>query len=122
MTKGGELDVWRKEAVCPWAGQRHHLCKLLIYWQIAHVLESNATGFPVMGHHSGLDHRKEDEVVIVLALDDTTSKPQPHRGLWVLFDVSRNKVEIGGQLEKCTHISQQFRKSLGLRELSPKIF
>ena len=81
--------------VCPWAGQRHHLCEFLVDWQIAHVLESNTTGLPVMSHHSGLDHRQKDKVVILFTLDDTTSESHPHRGLRILVDISHSKISIG---------------------------
>jgi len=78
MTKGRELDVWCEEAVSSWAGQRYHLRKLLIYWQVSHVLESNPTRLPVVSRDCSLNHGQEDEFVVIFTFDDTTNKPHPH--------------------------------------------
>lgn len=84
MTKGGKLDVRRKEAVGLWAGQCDHLCKLFINWEIFHVLHPNSTGVTVLSCCRRLDHGEEDNFVVVFAFDNATGKPYPHRGLWVL--------------------------------------
>lgn len=94
VTKGGKLNVWCKETVCSWTCQCYHVCELLVYWQIVHVLESNTTGLPLMAHHSGLNHCQEDKVVVVFALDDTTSEPHPHGGFWILIDVIHSEVGV----------------------------
>jgi hypothetical protein len=78
MTEGGELDVWCKEAVGPWAGQRYHLGKFFVYWEVTHVLQPNSTRISVVSCHSGLDHCQEDEFVIVFTFDDTVNEPHPH--------------------------------------------
>ena len=77
MTKGGKLDVRCKEAVGSGASQCYHLRELFIYWLVLHVLESNPTRFSVMGCDCGLNHRQEDEFVIIVTLHNTAYKPHP---------------------------------------------
>src|SRR5579872_2171678 len=75
MVKGRKLNVWRKEAVHPWACQRHHLRELFVNWDVNHVLEPNTTSLSFMSRNSGLNHCQEYELVIIFAADNPAGKP-----------------------------------------------